>query len=259
MFWLQLTTPYHGEPRGSGSTYANAINRHVAVDGTELSSKTYVSTLINGRGRQKEDDLFPLSEFKVKQGQTYRFRMIHSGAEFAYEVKVDNHSLTIVSSDGFDMKSVTVDSLIIFPGERFDFDIHLNNVVGTYLMRVDILRYDSENNMNVGGLTFGGKSLLVYDTADKMITEQKRECTQNNRCTVFNCPFRGYPGHLYTDCVSFNEAKSDDVETKEEFGTMDSEYEEVFLNVGFSYGSSVNARKFVEATAPLTGAGFFCY
>ena len=185
--------------------------------------------------------------------------MIHSGAEFAYEVKVDNHSLTIVSSDGFDMTPVTVDSLIIFPGETFDFDINVNNIVGIYLMRVDILRYGSEINMIVDGLIFGGKSLLVYDTANEMITDQKRECTQNNRCTTFNCPFRGYPDHLYTDCLSFNEAESDDVETKKEFGTMDSEYEEVFLNVGFSYGSSVNARMFVEATAPLTGTSFFLF
>ena len=169
---LQLTTPFHGMPTGTGETYTTKT--FIGVDGTELSSKTYVSTIINGRGRYKNDEMFPLSEFKVKQGQTHHFRIIHSGAEYAYEVKVDNHSLLIDSSDGVAMKPIVVDSLIIFPGERTDVDICANQSIGRYLIRLEILGHGSGNYTVRDGLVFGGQSLLVYETSDEMITGEKR-------------------------------------------------------------------------------------
>ena len=59
--------------------------------------------------------------YNVKETKRYRFRVIGAGLIVPLRVSVDNHSLSIVSTDGYDVEPVAVESLIINPGERFDF------------------------------------------------------------------------------------------------------------------------------------------
>ena len=48
---------------------------------------------------------------------------------------MDQHHLTIVSSDGYDVENIVVESFIINPGERFDFLLIANQSVGNYWFR----------------------------------------------------------------------------------------------------------------------------
>jgi FtsP/CotA-like multicopper oxidase with cupredoxin domain len=76
--------------------------------------------LINGRGLQVntiDPPQVPLSEFKVKHGLKYRFRVIHAGSfTCPMEVSVDDHSLLMIATDGTPIVPVKVKSFVVFTG-----------------------------------------------------------------------------------------------------------------------------------------------
>lgn len=77
----------------------------------------------------------PLTQYNVTRGETYRFRVIQAGALYPLRVSVDNHNITVVASDGYDIKPKEVESVIVNPGERFDFLLTANQLVGNYWIR----------------------------------------------------------------------------------------------------------------------------
>lgn len=93
--------------------------------------------LINGLGqKQNGSQTATFSEFHVKKGLRYRFRVIYSSnTNCTLDISVDNHTLTVVSSDSFDFKPITVESIGITSGERYDFIVNANQKVGTYWIR----------------------------------------------------------------------------------------------------------------------------
>ena len=78
-------------------------------------------------------------EYFVKSGEKYRFRVICHGLIYPFRISVDSHTLTIVSSDGYDVKPREFESFIINPGERYDFIITANQTIGNYWIRADTL------------------------------------------------------------------------------------------------------------------------
>ena len=61
--------------------------------------------------------------------------MIAVGIIYPLRISVDQHYLTIVSSDGYDVENIVVESFIINPGERFDFMLIANQSFGNYWFR----------------------------------------------------------------------------------------------------------------------------
>lgn len=57
------------------------------------------------------------------------------------EISVDNHTLTVINSDGFDFEPVQVESIVLHSGERFDFIINANQRNDLYWMRFKGLLY----------------------------------------------------------------------------------------------------------------------
>lgn len=81
---------------------------------------------------------FLLSFFR--QGELYRFRFIASGAVFPLEVSVDGHKLRVVSTDGLELRDPqVVDSVILVPGERYDFELNATEAVANYWIRAKTL------------------------------------------------------------------------------------------------------------------------
>jgi L-ascorbate oxidase len=83
------------------------------------------SILINGRGvlyahsSPANGTLFetPRAQFKVVQGQKYRFRLINAGVLYCpIEFSIDEHNLTVIASDGNYVEASQVESLIIYAG-----------------------------------------------------------------------------------------------------------------------------------------------
>ncbi|PIK55769.1 hypothetical protein BSL78_07329 [Apostichopus japonicus] len=105
------------------------------------------SILINGKGKRATftletdqgttEHFTERALFEVTSGKRHRFRMSsNAGTNCAMRISVDNHTLSVIASDGRPFESVTVDSFIIYGGERFDFVLNANQEVGNYWMRV---------------------------------------------------------------------------------------------------------------------------
>ena len=64
-----------------------------------------------------------------------RFRVAHTGVSLPYELTVDDHALTVVATDGYDIKPLKVDIVLVHPGETVDFEITANQTSGKYWVR----------------------------------------------------------------------------------------------------------------------------
>lgn len=124
--------------------------------------------LINGKGGDMNPNLrtqLPRSEFIVTNGNRYRFRVINVGVEFCpLEVSIDNHTLTVIATDGNPIEPIVVASFYILAGERVDFVLNANQSqdFGAYLIKVKghadceensvfqtaILRYNGSNSIS---------------------------------------------------------------------------------------------------------------
>ena len=249
--FIRITHPYSHPYKGSGDAVSFFMNVDRSVDGMELSAMTYDSTLVNGQGRSL-DNTMPLATYNVTSGQRYRFHVINIGAEYSYEISIDSHMLNVVALDGQDIETVRVDSVILSPSERVDFEIEISDDLDKYWFRADTLKYTEGSSV----VNQGEKAIIRVEGALGDPVSTKRECTMDDPCTIIGCPFEGYPTSHFKTCLSLDDLNSEftDEYLNEEFGTQESDVEEYFLNWGFNTGSSVNGRVFAHPTSPLHGS-----
>ncbi|MFE2871460.1 multicopper oxidase family protein [Embleya sp. NPDC059259] len=74
----------------------------------------YPHYLVNGRTPQAPE------EFGAAPGDRVRLRLINAGADTAFRVALGGHELTVTHTDGYPVLPVTVDTLLIGMGERYD-------------------------------------------------------------------------------------------------------------------------------------------
>ena len=77
----------------------------------------------------------PLSWFNVTRGSVYRFRTIGVGSLYPLRISIDNHNITVIASDGYDIQPMVVESFIINPGERYDFLLEADQQFSNYWVR----------------------------------------------------------------------------------------------------------------------------
>ncbi|KAF2890868.1 hypothetical protein ILUMI_15305, partial [Ignelater luminosus] len=112
-------------------------------------------------------------------GYRYRFRIIN--AEFLncpIEVSVDNHTITVISSDGNNFSPVKADSVVTYAGERFDFVLNADQPIGLYWMRFRGLmdcdeRFKSAHQASV--LQYQGASNTDYPEGDLDYEQARKE------------------------------------------------------------------------------------
>ncbi|XP_069141122.1 uncharacterized protein [Argopecten irradians] len=218
-----------------------------SVDGGRFSRFFLTSALINGKGRfypnltSEEHNQAPLTIYDVQLGNTYRFRVINSGALYPIRISIDGHDLTLTASDGFDFKPVVAESFIINPGERYDFFIVAEQPVGNYWVRADTIEYPIPHK---------ARAILRYSGAaeDEDPMTSRKNCTETDHCLVINCPFTYFPVGTFTDCLRFDQLRSlldnDPAPVPNEGDPLI----EHFLNFAFpgidDFPSSVNGRQF---------------
>ena len=219
-----------------------------------INSFRYDSSLINGRGRWK-DQLVPLTTFGVNPGETYRFRMSNGGCERGFVVSVDDHSMRVVALEGVDMAPLPVDSFMIFPGESLDFEMDANKTEGHYWIRAVTLRHGKGHDPKPDGIVNGVKAILRYGDVDTNAepTSTPRDCTSSRPCRVFNCPFGGYPDSEHKICLKVSDAHVDvaNEDFRARYGLTEPPAVVHFLNWNGVVGSSVNARRFVYPKIPI--------
>ncbi|XP_008487811.1 laccase [Diaphorina citri] len=115
------------------------FNAHHHADGDNKPP----TILMNGKGRFKEFrsnatvTYTPMEVFTVKQGHSYRFRIINAGyLNCPIELSIANHTLTAINSDGGDIKPISVGSIVSYAGERWDFILNATHHVGNYWIKM---------------------------------------------------------------------------------------------------------------------------
>lgn len=100
------------------------------------------SILVNGRGwntyAEKEGVPkyeMPLTVVNMRKGLRHRVRLIQAGGSCPIMVSVDNHTMTVIASDAQDIEPLTVTTLVMYSGERFDVVIETDQEVGNYWIR----------------------------------------------------------------------------------------------------------------------------
>jgi FtsP/CotA-like multicopper oxidase with cupredoxin domain len=97
--------------------------------------------LINGKGveiKEMKNNNMPRSVFNVDSGKSYRFRVINAGVQYCpLELSIEEHNLTIISTDGNPIQPVDVKSFFIMSGERVDFVLNASqNINKNYWIKV---------------------------------------------------------------------------------------------------------------------------
>ncbi|XP_078620738.1 uncharacterized protein LOC144887397 [Branchiostoma floridae x Branchiostoma japonicum] len=237
------------EHRGPGRFFGPWQERGFSFDGTELTALNFKSALINGRGRYNNNSA-PLTRFEISSGETVRFRLINAGAEYTFRVSIDAHSMTVVANDGHDVEPVQVQSILVFPGESYDFEVVGDpSNSGTYWIRAQTLWAGKGPDVEPEDRLQEVRAILAYenDPTDEDPNSAMQTCTENSPCRVLNCPFPAFPAGSNTECVYVS-----DLNSTEEYSMPDeSETEEYFFNFGYQIGSSVNGRKFATPKQPL--------
>jgi iron transport multicopper oxidase len=101
-----------------------------------LFTDSPASTLINGLGRSWVNTTkTPLSVVAVTKGTRYRLRLVGMACEAAFQFSIDGHNLTIIEVDGTLHQPYTVDSLMVFAGQRYSVVLIASQPIGNYWIR----------------------------------------------------------------------------------------------------------------------------
>lgn len=105
---------------------------------TDLPKKPAL-LLINGKGRQDDGPLVPLTEFNVNFNKKYRFRIANAGGAGSCPVTVtiEKHSMLIIALDGNSVHPKIIKSLTLAKGERADIVLTTDNEISIYKINVD--------------------------------------------------------------------------------------------------------------------------
>lgn len=85
--------------------------------GDDTGDVDYPLYLINGRAPTSP------AEFAVTPGERVRLRLVNAGSDTPFRVAVGGSQLTVIATDGFPVEPVTVDTLLLAMGERYDVDV----------------------------------------------------------------------------------------------------------------------------------------
>ncbi|MFI9596381.1 multicopper oxidase family protein [Nonomuraea sp. NPDC052265] len=102
----------------STTPHDDTLSSHV-LGGTSGHAR-YPYYLVNGRTADEP------TTFMSRPRVRARFRVINAAADTAFRVALGGHRLTITHTDGFPCKPVTVDTVVVGMGERYDFVVTLD-------------------------------------------------------------------------------------------------------------------------------------
>ena len=105
-----------GMDMGDGSMPGMGTPRSDALGG-DAGDVGYPLHLVNGRVATAPRTL------RAGPGQRLRLRIVNAGGDTAYRVALGGHRMTVTHTDGFPVRPVTVDALLVGMGERYDVEV----------------------------------------------------------------------------------------------------------------------------------------
>ncbi|XP_015116134.1 laccase [Diachasma alloeum] len=123
--------------------------------------------LINGKGQWFDPNIgaytnSSLAIVNVNPNRRIRFRMINS-LSWTCPVRftIQDHDLTLISTDGDDVKPKTVTTIVSFAAERYDFVLNTNQAPGTYWIQARLVGPCASRNISqVALLRYVGAQFL---------------------------------------------------------------------------------------------------
>ncbi|KAJ7464445.1 Cu-oxidase-domain-containing protein [Mycena latifolia] len=138
------------------------------------------SGLFNGAGRYNTGPETEYSVSNVTPGKRYRMRLINASARSDFTVSIDNHTMTVIGTDGnISQFSVndglrdsigvatnphTVNVIDMLAGQRYDVVVTADQPIGNYWINTILGGGSPRHNLNLN-VTFG-RGILRYDGAD---------------------------------------------------------------------------------------------
>ena len=259
-------------------------------DGLTNGDLPFWSALINGKGRHSDVpyNKSRLEIFTIDEGNSYRFRLIGSQGIYGLRFSVDEHNLTVVSTDGSLIEPIPTQFIILHTGERYDFILTANRPrsdVNDYWMRAETLEvdldspgppYPSKGNM--------AEAILHYSTSGSAMQKGEKDvgeagmpipiprstdyerirtnsipfdatrCAAIGGCTAVNCPFEAYHSSYSIQCVNAFQFRMLEEIPNSTLPDANPDPEcddcELFFNIG-SDNDSINGRNMVLPQAPL--------
>ncbi|CAH1796369.1 unnamed protein product [Owenia fusiformis] len=248
----------------------NRFSSTKQVDGVDAGIIPFISALVNGKGyhhispydsQKIEKRGLPIEVFHVNppstdKGGAVRFRLINAAMYYAFRVSIDYHQLHVISTDGNHVITTTVQSVIVYGGERYDFWINATDPlgVGNYWVRFETLERYVQNKTILPGRTY---AILRYKGANKRIPQtDRRPCRRTNGCKVLNCPYKYYPKGEYTTCIPVADLR--DSFPTPTLSPETEKFTQKFLNFHFSgfhstgrWLSTINGRQHQQFSSPV--------
>ena len=259
--WNHLMDPETGYQRMITEQF-NLISRQsipttYSVDMANFSRFEFQSGLANGKGRYWQSinnhNGSPLERFKIQPNQIYRFRIIGAQTLYPMRVFIESSNLTLFGSDGFDLSNITVQSIVVHPGERYDFlwTSPGARYVGTHRL---LTAQTIETSESLGNNKYHAAEVILDMNGENGSpnlnpVKATESCTPSSKCQVFNCPFGNYADSDNRICLTYNNVSNEDLlREPETIANIDREY---FFNFAFPgpvgrTEGSVNGRQFVS-------------
>lgn len=115
--------------------------------------------LINGKNKNKINKSGSYSNFKLTPGKKHLLRLVNHGVDDFIRVSIDNHKMAVVTSDMVPVQPVTVDSVLLGSGQRYNVIVTADQKVGKYWMRASASGACFSSNKGVG------LAVISYDGA----------------------------------------------------------------------------------------------
>jgi FtsP/CotA-like multicopper oxidase with cupredoxin domain len=75
---------------------------------------------------------------RVRPGQQVRLRLINAGSDNTFRVGIGGHRMIVTHSDGFPVRPVNLDALLIAMGERYDAMVTLGDGIFPLVASADL-------------------------------------------------------------------------------------------------------------------------
>ena len=196
----------------------------LGYDGLFAGNVPFFSGLVNGKGRNKDVpyNRTRLEVFNVESGGVYRFRLIGAQNMYAYKFSIDEHTLTVMSTDGSLIEPVEAQFVILHTGERYDFLLKANKPrenVDNYWMRAETLAVDLTTELPHPSLGDVAEAILHYNPAptpkstsyesikSNSIPFTAAKCGELGGCVAVNCPFPDFHHSYNTSCFNVDKLR----------------------------------------------------
>ncbi|KAF2860097.1 multicopper oxidase [Piedraia hortae CBS 480.64] len=130
--------------------------------------------LINGTNKNANGG-GKYGQVTITSGKKYRLRIINAAVDNYYHVSLDSHPLQIIATDFIPIKPITVETLVIAIGQRYDVVITAKQTAGNYWFRATVAQECVSHNNGVG------LSIFTYDSV-KPATPQSTAYTVPAAC-----------------------------------------------------------------------------